>query len=155
MIIVSAADCILGRQVVEELLDAGVPADGIAVTVHRPQDAADLSARGVQVRQADYTRKTQELAAQRRAFEAERQGHRRQNAAMRTHLHDAARIVALNDHLTQLDRVDWPRLQAQDAGRAAQLWQQWRPDHPDTGALPRRRHGRRCHRLFHRPAQSR
>jgi NAD(P)H dehydrogenase (quinone) len=56
MIIVSAADCILGRQVVEELLDAGVPADGIAVTVHRPQDAADLSARGVQVRQADYTR---------------------------------------------------------------------------------------------------
>jgi hypothetical protein len=43
---------------------------------------------------------------------------------MRTHLQDAARIVALNDHVTQLDRVDWPALQAQDPARAAQLWQQ-------------------------------
>lgn len=75
------------------------------------------------LRQADYTRKTQELAAQRRAFEAERQGHQNQAAAMRTHLHDAARIVALNDHLAQLDKVDWPALQAQDPARSAQLWQ--------------------------------
>lgn len=76
------------------------------------------------LRQADYTRKTQELAGQRRAFEAEREGHRREAAAMRGHLHDAARIVALNDHLAQLDKVDWPALQGQDPARAAQLWQQ-------------------------------
>ncbi|HEY2009519.1 MAG TPA: hypothetical protein VGH23_11050 [Rhizomicrobium sp.] len=76
------------------------------------------------LRQADYTRKTQELAGQRRAFEAEREGHRHQAAAMRSHLQDAARIVALNDHLAQMDSVDWPALQGQDPARAAQAWQQ-------------------------------
>src|ERR1700761_7141568 len=55
------------------------------------------------LRQADYTRKTQELAGQRRAFEAERAGHRQQAVSMRTHLQDAARIVALHDHLAQMD----------------------------------------------------
>jgi hypothetical protein len=76
------------------------------------------------LRQADYTRKTQELAGQRRALEAERAGHRQEAAVMRKHLQDAARIVALHDHLAQLDKVDWPALQAQDPARAAQLWQQ-------------------------------
>lgn len=69
------------------------------------------------LRQADYTRKTQELAGQRRAFEAERQTHGRENTALRAHLTDAARIVALNDHLSALDKVDWPGLQARDRPR--------------------------------------
>jgi NAD(P)H dehydrogenase (quinone) len=56
MLIVSAADCVLGRRIVEELLADGVPANTIAVTVRRPHEAEDLSARGVQVRLADYTR---------------------------------------------------------------------------------------------------
>ncbi|MEV1108328.1 MULTISPECIES: SDR family oxidoreductase [unclassified Micromonospora] len=44
----------LGRLVIEHLLDAGVPAAEIAAVVRSPQKAADLAARGVEIRQADY-----------------------------------------------------------------------------------------------------
>ncbi|MGC4771741.1 SDR family oxidoreductase [Micromonospora sp. DT44] len=44
----------LGRLVIEHLLDTGVPAAEIAVVVRSPQKAADLAARGVEIRQADY-----------------------------------------------------------------------------------------------------
>ncbi|MET8283440.1 SDR family oxidoreductase [Micromonospora sp. NPDC005174] len=44
----------LGRLVVGHLLDAGVPATEIAAVVRNPQKAADLAARGVEIRQADY-----------------------------------------------------------------------------------------------------
>ena len=43
---------------------------------------------------------------------------------MRAHLMDAAKIVALNDHLSALDKVDWPQFQARDPARAAGLWRQ-------------------------------
>ncbi|MFI5925727.1 SDR family oxidoreductase [Micromonospora sp. NPDC051543] len=44
----------LGRLVIEHLLDTGVPAAEIAAVVRSPQKAADLAARGVEIRQADY-----------------------------------------------------------------------------------------------------
>ncbi|HVW75221.1 MAG TPA: hypothetical protein VHC39_16405 [Rhizomicrobium sp.] len=98
--------------------------DEVEVTYNGKSYSLPPELRDALLRQADYTRKTQELAGQRRAFEAEREGHRREAATTRAHLKDAARIVALNDHLMQLDRIDWPRLQAQDPARAAQAWQQ-------------------------------
>ena len=56
MIIVTGATGQLGRLVIDGLLDAGVPADGIVAAVRSPQKAADLTARGVEVREADYNR---------------------------------------------------------------------------------------------------
>ncbi|MFY1614873.1 SDR family oxidoreductase [Micromonospora sp. WMMD736] len=44
----------LGRLVIGHLLDSGVPAAEIAAVVRSPQKAADLAARGVEIRQADY-----------------------------------------------------------------------------------------------------
>lgn len=55
MITVTGATGHLGRLVVETLLDRGVPADQIVAAVRTPAKAADLAARGVQVRAADYT----------------------------------------------------------------------------------------------------
>jgi NAD(P)H dehydrogenase (quinone) len=55
MILVTGATGKLGRHVVEGLLKE-VPAAEIVAAVRNPQKAADLAARGVQVRQADYTR---------------------------------------------------------------------------------------------------
>ncbi|MFJ9338417.1 SDR family oxidoreductase [Streptomyces sp. NPDC101733] len=52
-IVVTAATGALGRLVVEELL-ATTPAAGIAVVVRNEEKAADLAARGVEVRVADY-----------------------------------------------------------------------------------------------------
>ena len=54
MIIVTGATGKLGRAVAERLLDR-VPAAELAVTARDPGQARDLEARGVQVRQADFT----------------------------------------------------------------------------------------------------
>jgi len=55
MISVTAASGHLGRLVVTGLLDVGVPAGEVVAVVRTPEKVADLAARGVQVRQADYT----------------------------------------------------------------------------------------------------
>lgn len=55
MIVVTAASGQLGRLVVEELL-ARLPASEIVAAVRTPAKVADLAARGVTVREADYTR---------------------------------------------------------------------------------------------------
>ena len=54
MIVVTGATGQLGRLVVEGLLEL-VPADRVAVVVRSPEKAADLAARGVEVRTADYS----------------------------------------------------------------------------------------------------
>ena len=53
MIVVTGATGKLGRLVVEGLLQK-LPPSRIAVAVRNPEKAADLSARGVEVRRADY-----------------------------------------------------------------------------------------------------
>lgn len=55
-ITVTGATGKLGRLAIQELLDRGVPAGEIVAAVRSPEKAADLAARGVQVREADYTR---------------------------------------------------------------------------------------------------
>jgi NAD(P)H dehydrogenase (quinone) len=55
-IVVTGASGQLGHHVVNGLLDAGVPAGDIVAAVRTPEKAADLAARGVPVRQADYDR---------------------------------------------------------------------------------------------------
>ncbi|MET8091609.1 SDR family oxidoreductase [Micromonospora sp. NPDC005220] len=44
----------LGRLVIEQLLDSGVPAAEIAAIVRNPEKAAALAARGVEIRKANY-----------------------------------------------------------------------------------------------------
>ncbi|GAB4102583.1 SDR family oxidoreductase [Micromonospora taraxaci] len=44
----------LGRLVIGQLLDSGVPAAEIAAVVRSPEKAADLAARGVEIRKANY-----------------------------------------------------------------------------------------------------
>lgn len=53
MIVITGASGQLGRLVIESLLQK-VPASQIVAAVREPQRVADLAARGVQVRQADY-----------------------------------------------------------------------------------------------------
>jgi len=55
LITVTGATGHLGRLVVTGLLDAGVPAGDVVAVVRTAEKAADLAARGVQVRQADYS----------------------------------------------------------------------------------------------------
>lgn len=54
MIVITGATGQLGRLVIEALLEKKVPAGEIVAAVRTPGNAADLAARGVQVRHADY-----------------------------------------------------------------------------------------------------
>lgn len=56
MIVITGATGQLGRLVIEQLLHLGIPAEGIVAAVRTPAKAGDLAARGVIVREADYTR---------------------------------------------------------------------------------------------------
>ncbi|MYV99781.1 NAD(P)H-binding protein [Streptomyces sp. SID3343] len=56
MIVVTGATGQFGRLVVEALLQRGTPASEIVAAVRTPAKAADLAARGVEVREADYSR---------------------------------------------------------------------------------------------------
>ena len=75
------------------------------------------------LRQADYTRKTQDVAKARKALEAETAAHEGRVSKARGHILDAARVVGLNDQLAQFDSIDWRGLQEQDPARAQALWQ--------------------------------
>ena len=63
------------------------------------------------LRQADYTRKTQELAELRRAVEAEKAQVTQTNQAV---LQGRARLMAVDEALQQYSKVDWDQYQAQD-----------------------------------------
>ena len=53
MIAVTGATGHLGRLAIETILDRGVPAGELVAAVRTPAKAADLAARGVQIRRAD------------------------------------------------------------------------------------------------------
>ena len=71
---------------------------------------------------ADYTRKTQEVAEQRRALEAQQQQLAQQAQSQQEYLQDAAKVVALDDQIKQFEQVDWNALNQQDPAKAQQLW---------------------------------
>lgn len=66
------------------------------------------------LRQADYTRKTQELAEQRRRVEAERE-------AAEANVAGRARLHLMDEQAQALDGLDWPALEAADPERARAL----------------------------------
>lgn len=63
MIAVTGATGHLGRLIVENLLDRGVAPGEIVAIARNPEKAQELAARGVQLRQADYTRPETLVAA--------------------------------------------------------------------------------------------
>jgi hypothetical protein len=78
--------------------------------------------RGGFLRQADYTRKTQELAAHRRAVEAERQTLAAHAQAMDQGSSDRVQLAALDHQLESFRGVDWQAFAAQDPHGAQALW---------------------------------
>jgi len=57
--------------------------------------------------QSDYTRKTQEVAEQRKAIEAERETVKQRAEAERANIRDVAAIISLDERLAQYDKIDW------------------------------------------------
>lgn len=71
--------------------------------------------------QADYTRKTQEVAEQRRAIEQQRTQFEEAAKAHQEHIREVARLVAVDERLQQFQQVNWQQLNTQDPVRAQAL----------------------------------
>lgn len=83
--------------------------------------AVPAALKGALMRQADYTRKTQELAEHRRALEAGHQALHEIAEAHGEHLADHARLIALGDQIARLEQQNWPALHQQNPAGAQQL----------------------------------
>ena len=68
---------------------------------------------------ADYTRKTQEVAEQRKAFDAERAQHQQ---VSQTYLREVAQLTNIDDRLGQFAQVNWQALSDQDPAQAQKLY---------------------------------
>lgn len=78
--------------------------------------------KGAFLRQADYTRKTQELAEHRRTLAADREALDRQAAAHRNATGDQLRLAALDHQLAEFGQVDWEIYAAREPEAAKSLW---------------------------------
>jgi hypothetical protein len=72
--------------------------------------------------QADYTRKTQEVADQRRVIEAEREQFQRQVQEQQVFIQEIAQLTAVNNRIEQFEQIDWTRLSNEDPVEAQKLF---------------------------------
>jgi hypothetical protein len=107
----------------EELADLEV--DGR--TLKLPKTAAE-KLQAERLMQADYTRKTQALAEERKAIEERAQLTQFLDQVRAVQFEKAVEVKVLNDRLKQYEAVDWASLAAQDPQRAAALQAQWMSD---------------------------
>lgn len=78
------------------------------------------------LRQSDYTRKTQDIAAQRQAIEQQAQQVRQQAAMQHQHIQEIAEAVSIDRQLEQLRAIDWNALTTSDPVEAMRLDRQMR-----------------------------
>jgi len=86
---------------------------------------------------ADYTRKTQEVAEQRRALEERQTALFQQVKSQADHMQDVGRILAYGDALATYDKMDWQQLRQQNPQAAQDSWLQYMQlkDSRDKAAL--------------------
>ena len=74
---------------------------------------------------ADYTRKTQSIAEEKKALEAERVMHKQRIEAQEAFSQDFARLYSIEDNLGKYEKLDWNTLRQQDPNRANALFQEY------------------------------
>lgn len=113
--------------------DADLAQGGSADAGDQPGDCFELeldgkvhtlpaALKGAFLRQADYTRKTQELAAHRRSLEAAQQGLAAQAQVIGQASGRQVQLAAIDHQLAQFQGVDWRAFAAQDPRGAQMLW---------------------------------
>lgn len=78
--------------------------------------------KGAFLMNADYTRKTQELAEHRRRLQGERAEFDRRRESLRGRAADEARLEAVAEDIAELESLDWEGLAAEDPATAETLW---------------------------------
>lgn len=90
-----------------------------------PKSAAE-KLKAERLMQADYTRKTQEVAAERKQIEARAAEVTKQYQEHQQYIQDYAKVVAIDDQLAQYAALNWQELITSDPVQAMQLQQQQR-----------------------------
>jgi Asp-tRNA(Asn)/Glu-tRNA(Gln) amidotransferase A subunit family amidase len=115
----------------DESAEDGQPQDGQANQPDEEEEEVDVDGKkyrvpkalkGALMMQADYTRKTQELAELRRAAEAEKTRFQQANAEQ---VQALATVTALDQQLQQFDQINWQQLSDTDPVQAQKLWMQY------------------------------
>ncbi|WP_207483145.1 hypothetical protein [Arenibaculum pallidiluteum] len=116
-----------GQQAGAEVGTGGrVPEDDTDEVEHEGQKyRLPKALKGALMMQADYTRKTQEVAETRRALEQRERTLAQQAQALGQDFQERARLVALDDEIERYRAVDWQQLEAEDPARAQSLWRQY------------------------------
>lgn len=78
--------------------------------------------KGAFLMNADYTRKTQELAEHRRALERDRQGLAQRMEAVHATVEERARLASIEDQMADFAAIDWESLGEEDPRTAQALW---------------------------------
>lgn len=73
------------------------------------------------MRNADYTQKTQAVAAERKAVEAEREQVRQQAEQSQQYIKEVAKVHALDDQIAQFAAINWDALSDEDPAGAQKL----------------------------------
>lgn len=108
-----------GNPIAAEPEEEEVELDDLKLKV--PKDQAQ-KLREAFLRQADYTRKTQEVADARKAFEAERATFHQAGAQ---ELSARAQVVAIDQQIAQYQNIDWDAWEAKDPFAAQSGWRQF------------------------------
>lgn len=74
------------------------------------------------LRQQDYTRKTQEVADQRKAFEAQQAEFERSQQTSREFIREVAQVQSIDEQLAQAQNIDWDTWDRQDPIAAQSAW---------------------------------
>lgn len=77
------------------------------------------------LRQADYTKKTQEVAEQRRILESQRQEIEKHVQLQQATFQEAAKVAAMDEQIAQFNQLDWANLSQQDPVKAQELFFQF------------------------------
>lgn len=74
--------------------------------------------------QSDYTRKTQEVAEERKAIAAAKEAAKQEAEASRAHVREIGMVHVLSEQLAEYDKLDWNALQQNDPFEAQRHFQQ-------------------------------
>jgi hypothetical protein len=75
--------------------------------------------------QSDYTKKTQTLAEERKAVEAEKALIKQRGEIQETFIKDVAKLTNVQDRLAQYEKLDWNTLRQTDVNQANALFQEY------------------------------
>lgn len=64
--------------------------------------------------QQDYTKKTQTVAEERKAIEAQRESIAKEREVSQAHIRDVGKVYQINDQIAELEKTDWPKLEQEN-----------------------------------------